>query len=229
MSRLLLDEHPLMVMPNLAKAIGLNEAIVLQQIHYWNEMNKKTNNNFKDGYYWTFNSYDGWCEQFPFWSEHTIRRAINNLEKMGLLIAGNYNKLKIDRTKWYRIDYEKLDKWDKNPCGQNGQVDIAKWTDGQSKMGRPLPETPSEIPAKSKKTLPHLDAGALERNELIELVSVYTQKRFDKPLRETTGYPDLEIYQSYSGYEVVEILEKNIKNYNQCNLDYLSTIQERFK
>lgn len=30
-------------------------------------------------------------------------------------------------------------------------------------------------------------------------------------------------------YEIVEILEKNIKNYNQCNLDYLSIIQERFK
>lgn len=76
----------------------------------------------------------------------------------------------------------------------------------------------------------HPQSGdVLNRDELIDLIEYYTQKRFDKPLRETTGYPDLEIYQSYNGYEIIEILEKNIKNYNQCNLDYLSTIQERFK
>ncbi len=35
MNNLLLDEHPLLVMPKLATLIGLNEAIVLQQVHYW--------------------------------------------------------------------------------------------------------------------------------------------------------------------------------------------------
>lgn len=30
MSKLLLDEHPLQVLPGLAKRIGLNEAIILQ-------------------------------------------------------------------------------------------------------------------------------------------------------------------------------------------------------
>ena len=35
MSKLLINEHPLQVLPSLATKIGLNEAIVLQQIHYW--------------------------------------------------------------------------------------------------------------------------------------------------------------------------------------------------
>lgn len=35
MSRLLINEPPLIVLPNLAILIGLNEAIVLQQVHYW--------------------------------------------------------------------------------------------------------------------------------------------------------------------------------------------------
>ena len=35
MSRLLIDEPPLQVLPSLAREIGLNEAIMLQQIHYW--------------------------------------------------------------------------------------------------------------------------------------------------------------------------------------------------
>ena len=34
-SKLLVDEPPLIVLPSLAVAIGLAEAILLQQIHYW--------------------------------------------------------------------------------------------------------------------------------------------------------------------------------------------------
>jgi hypothetical protein len=35
MSRLLINESPIMIIPSLAAKIGLNEAVVLQQIHYW--------------------------------------------------------------------------------------------------------------------------------------------------------------------------------------------------
>jgi hypothetical protein len=109
MSNLLLDEHPLLIMPKLATVIGLNESIVLQQIHYWTEINKKSGNNYKDGYYWTFNSAPNWNLQFPFWGIATIKRIFASLESKGLLVTSNYNKLKFDRTKWYRIDYNRLD------------------------------------------------------------------------------------------------------------------------
>ena len=55
-TKLLLDEYPLLVLPKLAEKIGLNESIVLQQIHYWNVQNERIKNNFKDGHYWTYNS-----------------------------------------------------------------------------------------------------------------------------------------------------------------------------
>ncbi|HDE3362621.1 TPA: DnaD domain protein, partial [Staphylococcus aureus] len=35
MNKLLIDDYPIQVLPKLAELIGLNEAIVLQQIHYW--------------------------------------------------------------------------------------------------------------------------------------------------------------------------------------------------
>lgn len=35
MSKLLIDDYPIQVLPKLAKEIGLNEAIFLQQVHYW--------------------------------------------------------------------------------------------------------------------------------------------------------------------------------------------------
>lgn len=95
MSKLLLDEQPLLVLPKLAHKIGLNESIVVQQIHYWNEINKKANNNFKDGYYWTYNSYEKWMEQFPFWGIATLKRTFSNLEKQGIVVSANYNTLNI--------------------------------------------------------------------------------------------------------------------------------------
>ncbi|MDA1763210.1 hypothetical protein PDK32_23450 [Bacillus cereus] len=96
MSKLLIYEKPLIVLPGLIKVIGLNEAIFLQQVHYW--LNKLKN--FTNGYYLVYNSYNEWLKQFPFLSSAALQRIINKLEEQGLLIKGNYNKLKIDQTKW---------------------------------------------------------------------------------------------------------------------------------
>lgn len=105
MQRLIFDESPLVVSPSLASTIGLGEAIVLQQIHYWTQRSEKVH----DGKCWTYNSYPDWQLQFPWWSERTIQRIIVNLEKRGLIIIGNFNKMKMDKTKWYRINYDVLD------------------------------------------------------------------------------------------------------------------------
>lgn len=104
-SSLLIEDYPLLVSPTLAKEIGLSDAIVLQQVHFW--ISKRRH--FEEGRYWVYNTYEGWQEQFPFWSVSTIKRTLVRLEESGLLITANYNKMKIDRTKWYTVDYDKLD------------------------------------------------------------------------------------------------------------------------
>lgn len=104
-SKLLIDEHPLQVLPSLALKVGLNEAIILQQIHYW----LKVSEHVHDGRKWIFNTYDDWQKQFPFWSTKTIKRAILKLESQGYLLSrSDLNKFKIDSTKWYSIEYQKL-------------------------------------------------------------------------------------------------------------------------
>lgn len=95
-----------------SKQCGLNSAIVVNQINYWNELNEKlkSKKHFKDGYYWTYHAYDKWAkEDFPFWSGDTVRRAVKFLEDIGLVIStSEYNSWAADNTKWYRIDFEKL-------------------------------------------------------------------------------------------------------------------------
>lgn len=107
---LLSSKKNLVVNADLAVAIGLNEAIVLRQIFYWIEGNKERGINYQDGRYWTYNTLDGWQkDNFPFWSTKTIQRALLSLENKKIVISGNYNKEKFDKTKWYTIDYDMLE------------------------------------------------------------------------------------------------------------------------
>lgn len=106
MSNLLLNERPLVVLPSLAKELGsLDEAVILQQIHYW--LQRSTN--VEEGKRWVYNSMEKWMQQFP-WikSRTTLTRYFNKLEAKGLLITGNFNKAGFDKTKWYTIDYSAL-------------------------------------------------------------------------------------------------------------------------
>lgn len=95
-----------------SKQCGLNAAIIVNQINYWNELNEKlgSEKHFKDGYYWTYHAYDKWAkEDFPFWSGDTVRRTVKFLEDIGIVVSTDkYNTWKVDNTKWYRIDYDKL-------------------------------------------------------------------------------------------------------------------------
>ena len=164
MNKYLIDDKTMIVFPKLAKAIGLNESLMLQQIHYW--LLKKKNE--ADGYYWVYNSYQDWVENdFIFWSPSTVKRTLKSLEEQGYIIStdGRFNTRKGDQTKWYRIDYPKLtelfstfdffdgkvkpkgqvDQLVDEPGGQSdrptGQVDHTQ----QVKLTKPLPEITSKI------------------------------------------------------------------------------------
>ena len=100
---LLFAERPLVINTQLAMKIGLNEAIVLQQLHYWL---RDTNSGMEcDGVRWIYNTTEQWLEQFPFWSESTLKRAFASLKTLGLLRCEKLNKSKRDMTNFYTINY----------------------------------------------------------------------------------------------------------------------------
>lgn len=120
---LLISEPPLQVIPSLAVALkSVDKAIILQQIHYWLQRSK----NIEDGHHWVFNTVREWHQQFPWLAEKTVQRYLKDLCDKGLLITGNFNKANFDRTKWYRINYEALDKLanSKGTDGPNGKEPI---------------------------------------------------------------------------------------------------------
>lgn len=127
MSKLLINEQPLQVLPSLANIIGLNEAIVLQQLHFFLRISR----NKIGGRSWVYNTINDWQAEFSFWSVKTVQRTIDNLEKSGLVVSTDkFNKMKMDKTKWYTIDYQKLSEIlpenEKTPFGQNDQMETPK-------------------------------------------------------------------------------------------------------
>ena len=105
--KLLIQESPLQVLPSLCDAGWIERCYGTSAAPYFRSL---ISNNVRDGYKWVYKTYDEWRnEEFPFWSVATIKRAIRRLEVKGFIIAtASYNRMKMDKTKWYRIDYQKL-------------------------------------------------------------------------------------------------------------------------
>ena len=89
----------------------LDIAVFLDTIAYWLKTNasNKQPRNFREGRYWTYNTLDALHTMFPGWSRDTIRGIIRKCVKNGLLIVGNFNKKKYDRTCWYTLTDKALE------------------------------------------------------------------------------------------------------------------------
>jgi hypothetical protein len=130
---LLIDESPIILLPSLAQAIGVNEAIVLQQIHYWLRNFERVETrkpiaertHYRAGRWWVWNTMADWqADNFPFWSLRTVERTVASLYEKGLLISEAFNPEKYNHTRWYSIDYAMLEK-SNDAYRQNGGIDPA--------------------------------------------------------------------------------------------------------
>jgi DNA-binding PadR family transcriptional regulator len=88
---------------DIAKAYGINAAVLLGYIAYWTKVNEANDRNYYDGCYWTYNSRKAFAELFPYLSERQIRTAIDKLIDDGLIITGVYNEMRYDHTIWYAL------------------------------------------------------------------------------------------------------------------------------
>jgi hypothetical protein len=105
-SSLRLDD-PLVFSKSLAVELGLNEAIILHQLNYWLQRSK----NIVNGRRWAYNTLEEWAEQFPFLSPKTVQRTLSSLRAKGIIDVDNsLNKTAFDRTNWYTINYEAVNK-----------------------------------------------------------------------------------------------------------------------
>lgn len=125
---------------DLAAKYGVNEAIMLNNFIYWIAKNEANGKHFYDGRYWTYNSVAAFVKLFPFWSNKQIRTIIASLERQGVLMKGNYNEQKYDRTCWYAF----TDGFAES-IFPNGKIDLPKTANGISEKGEPIPDNKNHI------------------------------------------------------------------------------------
>ena len=117
-----MDQKVIKVIPlnlSLLETLGqgkVNEALVLQQVDYWCTINKRNNEYFIDGTYWTFSSINMMLKRdFPLcFSYDTLKRTLNNLEEGNFLITKKHKNGKLYRVNYNKISFNKNLKSDKN-------------------------------------------------------------------------------------------------------------------
>lgn len=87
----------------IAERYGVNAAILLENLGFWILKNKVSDENYYDGYYWTYSSYRAYQELFPYMSKDQIRTALKKLIEDGVIITGNYNENPMNHSIWYAL------------------------------------------------------------------------------------------------------------------------------
>lgn len=128
----LMAENSISVYPNLAKVLGLNEAIILQQIFFYMNVNqrKKSLRHFHDGKWWVYNSYKQWRDEHFVWlTPRGVQNFILKLEEKGILLSIQGVENPYDRRKWYTIDLEALGKALNASTLDGAQIACSTFTD----------------------------------------------------------------------------------------------------
>ena len=180
---------------------GPEAALLLSYFEHWVGAAefRKDPSKFHDGRYWTYASLNTISGVFKGISKTTIRRVIDLLVKENLLLKGNFNKFKWDKTVWYSLTdkyYQKLREYtdmDSKGCAKTAQVVCQNGT-GVCQNGTTIPiQSTYSIPYKgdNKQTQP-----AKQVNE--EADNRFPETKYDQ---ETYGKA-MDAYSKYIGYPV---------------------------
>lgn len=94
---------------DVANAIGINEALLIEVVERWCELNQERgkSNYFQQGEWWTSATYQEWAERYPAlggWK--SIQRIFLGLEKENYILSGKFTKG--SQAKYYRVNPEAI-------------------------------------------------------------------------------------------------------------------------
>lgn len=112
--------------PDVAQKVGINAAVIYQNLIFWTRKNIANGKNVHDDCVWTYNSVRAWSDLFPYLSHAQTRRALEKLVECGMVQEGNFNKSAYDRTKWY---------------GVSTQIHLSKLANGFAGNDEPIPDS----------------------------------------------------------------------------------------
>lgn len=213
---LLINEPPLQVLPSLAVMVGLNKSIFLQQLHYRLLISRRTS----EGFSWVCQTAEEWQEkEFPFWSVSTVKRIIKELEEDEYIVStSKLNKMKMDRTKWYRINVEKM-----KELGQTQRNSIVSDCDNGTvqndtnvsvtlnqshcvKMTRPITKEYKSIKKNVEKNLDGI-------SQIINYLNERTGKNFQTKTKATQQHINARFREGYTLEEFKAVIDVKTKQW----------------
>ncbi len=87
----------------IAEKVGVNAAILYQNIEYWCEHNRKNKVNFVNGRYWVIHTVDQFSNDISYLTYHQIKLSLSKLREAKLILAEEHNRDKYNHTLWYTI------------------------------------------------------------------------------------------------------------------------------
>lgn len=176
-----------------AEELGVNAAILAANVQFWcakNEANE-SKRHFHEDKYWTFNSISALEKLFPYLTVKQIRTALDKCVEDGLLLCGQFNKDKRDRTKWYAYNGLAWNEEKGNAFAPEGKSHLPLRADPFAPEGQPLPDTNPDNKPDNK-------LSAQARTSLVRGLArlsreVVAEKSVDVLLSEASGFDGYRI------------------------------------
>jgi hypothetical protein len=122
-----------------AKKYGLPCAVLIKHIDFWLAKNKSNKYNYIEDKYWTYMSVTGFTKFFDYLTYDQIRYAIKKLIQNNIIVTGNFNKMKYDKTSWYTFTDSFVN--DNASMLQFSLNDVVKLPDGSGNNTEPIPDS----------------------------------------------------------------------------------------
>jgi hypothetical protein len=185
----------------LAAEYGIQEAIMIHHFQHWIGVNMRKKNgkkqNFRNGKWWTYDTIDNIAAHFPYWSKDQVVTIIERLCKgksrfektkkfEPVLIKGNFNKVKYDRTLWYAFaNEEKFIKL------RNNNSDIVETHNRNCSPTPPIPDTKPDTKTNTCFVSAKADAekaSQKEKNFDLESIKAICKSKYPKASKAEIDY-----------------------------------------
>ncbi len=163
---------------HIAELYGVNCAVVLQNLWHWIRKNEANGVNFYDGNYWTYNSTKAFKQLFPYLSQKQIETALKKLRDEEIIITGNYNVVKYDRTLWYAITEKG------KSILLTGEMEITPKGNGNHPEGEPIPNINADVTPDGKPYKNIIDYLNMKAGKSFRSTGKDTQKHINARLAE---------------------------------------------
>ena len=205
---------------DVARKIGVKEAVILNNLYYWIEKNKANAKHFHDGYYWTYNSKKAFSELFPYLTERQIEYALDKLIKHGYIKTANYNEVKYDRTLWYAITkkgYSIIQKCESIPqfCGME-ETNLCNPT---TESVEPIPNINTDSKQDNKTT--DINTNSISRLcvVVIDYLNLVTGSRFKPEVRKTRDLIAARFNEGFTEEDFMTVIDKKYKEWHGTDFE----------